>query len=80
MTGDFPALSCSGSTQTFLVGAPVAGLSYSWSVTSGLQIVGATTGNSVSIKVIGNGDQYVNLNVVTATCGTQQIAAKKVSV
>ncbi|MCJ8167513.1 M4 family metallopeptidase [Pontibacter sp. E15-1] len=79
IAGDFPANSCANATINFSVSNPVAGLTYNWSVTSGLQIVGSATGNSVTIKVVGNGFQYVNLNVLT-NCGTLRIADKKVNI
>lgn len=79
INGDFPSGSCASTIQSFAVENPVSGLTYGWSVTSGLQIIGSTTGNLTSIKVIGNGDQYVTLRVVT-NCGTQNIISKKVAV
>jgi hypothetical protein len=79
IVGDFPVNSCTNATQSFTISDPIAGLNYSWLVSNGLQIIGPTTGNTISVRVVGNGYQFVQLSIVTS-CGTGIVASKTVSV
>ncbi len=80
ISGDFLPFTCINGTTTFSIGNPNAALSYSWTVSNGLQIVGSATGSTVTVKVIGNGYNFVMLNVVTALSGTEMIVKKQVLV
>jgi len=79
IAGGFPTNSCANTEATFSVSNPIAGLTYNWSVTSGLAVVGSATGNTVTVKAVGNGNQYISLNVVTS-CGVQKISDKMVNI
>lgn len=48
-------------------------------MSNGLQIIGSNTGASVSIKVVGNGNQWIHVNA-EATCNEVELASKTVSI
>jgi thermitase len=79
INGDFPAGSCSGTTQTFSLSNPSGGLSQVWSVSAGLEILGSNTGSSVVVRITGNGNPTLQATI-TNLCGTQTVLSKNFSV
>ncbi len=79
ITGDFPPGSCNNSTQIFTLSNPSGGTAQTWSVSNGLQIVGSNTGTFVTVRVTGNGNQWIQASI-TNMCNTQTNVSKTVSV
>ncbi|RNI32557.1 DUF3494 domain-containing protein [Rufibacter immobilis] len=69
---------CSGTTYQYRVEQPVAGITYTWSVTgTGWEVIGAATGTQVQVKA-GTGTGKVTV-VATNACGTATASTQEVT-